>query len=35
MRIVIVINKWWECDPAIAAMLNSNAFRDHIERPRQ
>jgi len=25
MRIVIVINKWWECEPAIAAMLNSNA----------
>src|SRR5436190_2153182 len=24
MRIVIVINKWWECEPAIAAMLNSN-----------
>jgi hypothetical protein len=25
MRIVIVIKKWWECEPAIAAMLNSNA----------
>jgi hypothetical protein len=25
MRIVIVINKWWECEPAIAAMLNGNA----------
>jgi hypothetical protein len=26
MRIVIVVNKWWECEPAIAAMLNSNAW---------
>ena len=26
MRIVVVINKWWECEPAIAAMLNSNAW---------
>ena len=26
MRIVTVINKWWECEPAIAAMLNSNAW---------
>ena len=25
MRIVIVINKWWECEPAIAAMLSGNA----------
>ena len=25
MRIVIVVNKWWECEPAINAMLNSNA----------
>ncbi|MBB6144379.1 hypothetical protein HNQ77_002331 [Silvibacterium bohemicum] len=26
MRIVTVVNKWWECEPAIAAMLNSNAW---------
>lgn len=26
MRIVTVINKWWECEPAIAAMLNTNAW---------
>ena len=24
MRILIIINKWWECDPALAAMLNDN-----------
>jgi hypothetical protein len=24
MRVVVVINKWWECDPALAAMLNNN-----------
>jgi hypothetical protein len=23
-RVLIVVNKWWECDPALAAMLNSN-----------
>src|ERR1700722_2718041 len=21
-RVLVVINKWWECDPALAAMLN-------------
>lgn len=26
MRITAVINKWWECEPAIAAMLNGNAI---------
>jgi hypothetical protein len=25
MRILVIINKWWECDPALAAMLNDNA----------
>lgn len=25
MRVLIVVNKWWECDPALAAMLNDNA----------
>jgi len=24
MRVLVVINKWWECDPALAAMLNDN-----------
>jgi hypothetical protein len=24
MRTLVVINKWWECDPALAAMLNDN-----------
>jgi hypothetical protein len=26
MRVTIIINKWWECEPALAAMLNSNAY---------
>lgn len=25
MLVTIVINKWWECEPAISAMLNANA----------
>ena len=25
MRMTAVINKWWECEPAISAMLNVNA----------
>ena len=25
MRVLVVANKWWECDPALAAMLNNNA----------
>ena len=25
MRVLVIINKWWECDPALAAMLNDNA----------
>ena len=25
MRILVIVNKWWECDPALAAMLNDNA----------
>lgn len=24
-RVLVVINKWWECDPAISAMVNDNA----------
>lgn len=24
MRVLVIINKWWECDPALAAMLNDN-----------
>jgi len=41
MRIVVVINKWWECEPAIAAMLNSNAcpadhpWPDPLHSPQQ
>ena len=23
-RVLIVVNKWWECDPALAAMLCDN-----------
>jgi hypothetical protein len=25
MRILVLANKWWECDPALSAMLNNNA----------
>lgn len=25
MRVLIVVNKWWECDPALSALLNDNA----------
>lgn len=25
MRVLVVANKWWECDPALGAMLNNNA----------
>lgn len=25
MRLLVVANKWWECDPALSAMLNNNA----------
>ncbi len=24
-RVMVVVNKWWECDPALFAMLNDNA----------
>ncbi len=24
MRVLVVVNKWWECDPALAAMVNNN-----------
>jgi hypothetical protein len=33
MRIVVVINKWWECEPAIAAMLNANACPQNVAAP--
>jgi hypothetical protein len=26
MRIVVIANKWWECEAMVAAMLNSSAF---------
>jgi hypothetical protein len=26
MRIVVLANKWWECEAMLAAMLNTNAF---------
>jgi hypothetical protein len=25
-RILIVVNKWWECDPVLSALLNANAL---------
>jgi len=25
MRVLVIINKWWECDPALATMLDDNA----------
>jgi len=24
-RIVIIVNKWWECDPVMNVLLNDNA----------
>lgn len=24
MRVLVIVNKWWECDPALAAMLSDN-----------
>jgi len=24
MRVLIVVNKWWECDPVIAALISGN-----------
>ncbi len=24
-RVLVVANKWWECDPALGALLNDNA----------
>ena len=24
MRVLVVVNKWWECDPALASMVNDN-----------
>ena len=26
MRVVVLANKWWECEAMLAAMLNSSAF---------
>jgi hypothetical protein len=25
MRVLLITNKWWECDPALSAMLSNNA----------
>jgi hypothetical protein len=33
MRVIVVANKWWECDPALAAMLNNNARPPHSPWP--
>src|SRR5260370_4076046 len=33
MRVLIVANKWWECDPALSAMLNNNARPPHSPWP--
>ena len=30
MRIVVIANKWWECEAMVAAMLNTNAFPSPI-----
>jgi hypothetical protein len=40
-RVMVVINKWWECDPALFAMLNDNArpsgspWPTSLQPPRQ
>ena len=40
-RVLVVINKWWECDPALAAMLNDNTrpkgapWPPDLQPPRQ
>ena len=26
MRIVVIANKWWECEATLTGMLNTNAF---------
>ncbi|HMF62759.1 MAG TPA: hypothetical protein VK608_01635 [Edaphobacter sp.] len=33
MRVLLVANKWWECDPALSAMLNNNARPPHSPWP--
>lgn len=32
-RAVVVINKWWECEPALSAMLNGNAKPSSLPWP--
>jgi hypothetical protein len=40
-RVVVVSNKWWECDPIVFALLNSNVippnfpWPDSLESPRK
>ncbi len=33
-RVLVVVNKWWECDPALLAMLNDNARPPSSPWPR-
>jgi hypothetical protein len=35
MRVLVVINKWWECDPALASMLNDNTRPPDSPWPEQ
>jgi hypothetical protein len=41
MRVLLIINKWWECDPALAAMVNDNTrpinspWPNNLKPPRQ
>ena len=35
MRVLIVVNKWWECDPALSAMLNKDARPSGAPWPTQ
>src|ERR1700744_1145455 len=35
MRIVVVFNKWWECDPGLAAMLNNTTAPPSTPWPRK
>ncbi len=35
MRVLIVVNKWWECDPTLASMLNDNTRPPDSPWPEQ
>jgi hypothetical protein len=34
MRVPVVINKWWDCDPALVAMVNDNTRPPNSPWPR-